>query len=119
VASRQDTPPRDHRIRRRAEFERVYSDGRKIYGRYMILFCVPGAEPPARFGLSVSRRVGGAVERNLVKRRMREICRRELAAPGAAHAEYVLTLRREAVAAPFEELRLEVSRLAARARKGR
>jgi ribonuclease P protein component len=113
----QGAPTQDLRIRRRAEFEQVYANGRKLYGRYMILFCVPRSEPPARFGLAVSRRVGGAVTRNRVKRRMREICRREL--PIVGPADYVLTLRREAVDAPFEELRAEVARLATRARKAR
>lgn len=81
----------------------------------MILFCVPRPEAPSRFGLAVSRKVGGAVVRNRVKRRMREICRREL----PAGADFVFTLRREAADAPFEDLRREVSRLAARSRSGR
>jgi ribonuclease P protein component len=85
----------------------------------MILFCLPRAEEPVRFGLAVSRKVGDAVVRNRVKRRMREICRRELFPSGAAPADFVLSLRREAATAPFGELRAEVARLAGRARRGR
>ena len=109
--------PQDFRIRRRAEYEKVYADGRKLYGRYMILFCLPRTEPPARCGFAVSRKVGGAVVRNRVRRRLREICRRELAAQPSA--DFVISVRREAAGAPFAELAAEVARLAAKARRGR
>lgn len=110
-------PLPDSRIRRRAEYERVYSEGRKLFGRYMILFCLGRSEPPSRCGLAVSRKVGGAVVRNRVKRRMREICRRELAAAPEPPADFVLSLRREAAEAPYEDLRQEVARLVRKARK--
>jgi ribonuclease P protein component len=68
------------RLSRSAEFERVYRRGRSHGNRFLVLHVFPrGDEGPApelgaapRLGLSVSRRVGGAVERNLVKRLLRE-----------------------------------------------
>ena len=68
------------RLSRSAEFERVYRQGRSKGNRYLVLYAFPRAEDavPAereagpRLGLSVSRRVGGAVERNRVKRVLRE-----------------------------------------------
>ena len=116
-ASSAQGAPTDFRIRRRAEYEKVYALGRKFYGRFMILFCAPRTELPARFGLAVSRKVGGAVIRNRVKRRLREICRKELV--GGPPADFVLSLRREAAAAGLEELRAEVVRLARKALGGR
>jgi ribonuclease P protein component len=61
------------RLSRSAEFERVYRQGRSVANRHLVLYTFPNAatERP-RLGLSVSRKVGGAVQRNKVKRLLRE-----------------------------------------------
>jgi ribonuclease P protein component len=69
------------RLSRSAEFERVYRQGRSTANRHLVLYAFPNpaAERP-RLGLSVSRKVGGAVERNRVKRLLREAFARAEAA---------------------------------------
>ena len=67
---------RPRRLSRSADFERVYRQGRSFGGRYFVLHLFPrsdGAEleKGPRLGLSVSRKVGGALERNKVKRLLR------------------------------------------------
>jgi ribonuclease P protein component len=61
------------RLSRSAEFERVYRQGRSIANRHLVLYMFPNASSSRpRLGLSVSRKVGGAVQRNRVKRLLRE-----------------------------------------------
>jgi ribonuclease P protein component len=71
--------PKRRRLSRSAEFERVYRQGRSKSNRFLVLYAFPRADgdteaEPAgpRLGLSVSRRVGGAVDRTRVKRALRE-----------------------------------------------
>jgi ribonuclease P protein component len=61
------------RLSRSAEFERVYRQGRSTANRHLVLYSFPtSSREGPRLGLSVSRKVGGAVERNRIKRLLRE-----------------------------------------------
>lgn len=63
------------RLRKHAQFCRVQSKGRRIGGKFLLVIFAPSAFLDVRFGLTVSKRVGNAVVRNRVKRRLRDILR--------------------------------------------
>jgi ribonuclease P protein component len=68
------------RLSRSAEFDRVFRQGRSLANRVLVLYAFPRSEEgEPRLGVSVSRRVGGAVERNHVKRLLREAFEQEAA----------------------------------------
>jgi ribonuclease P protein component len=65
------------RLSRSGDFDRVYREGRSHANRFLVLYAFPRRErdpgdDDTRLGISVSRKVGGAVERNAVKRSLRE-----------------------------------------------
>ncbi len=67
------TSPGRGRLSRSADFDRVFRQGRSHANRELVLYVFPRDEKqPARLGLSVSRKVGGAVTRNRIKRLLRE-----------------------------------------------
>ncbi|HEY7342189.1 MAG TPA: ribonuclease P protein component [Ktedonobacterales bacterium] len=107
------------RLRSPRDFQRVRAQGRRVSGAILLLGYAARSESdsagPTRIGLSVSRRVGGAVVRNRVKRRLREVIRRKLTriAPGY---DLVITARPGAADARMETLEQEVAGLLARAR---
>ena len=70
------------RIRRRAEFQKIYEHGVRVHGRYSTTFIRANGLPNGRLGIAATRKLGGAVERNRAKRLIREVFRRNKIAPG-------------------------------------
>ena len=68
--------PRSERLKKSSEFREVFEDGRRVAARGFVCYVVQREGRGRKFGVAVSRKVGGAVVRNRVKRYLREIYRR-------------------------------------------
>ena len=108
--------PKSRRLLRRADFQRVYSEGDKIPGPYFLLFSLRREPPgPCRIGLTASRKVGKAVVRNRAKRLLREAVRRHWDATPDGY-DCVLHVRRQIREAGYADVEAEVLRTMRRAR---
>ena len=94
------------RLSRSAEFDRVYRHGQSVSSRYLVLYVFPrqSASPTTaseasdqRLGVSVGRKVGGAVARNRVKRLLRQAFWSVVPAPAGDH-DYVIVARPDTAA---------------------
>lgn len=94
-------------LRKRAEFVQVQNKGKRHRGRSLLLMVYPNDSDKSRIGLTVSRKVGNAVVRNRVRRRLRESIR---ANPErfASGQDYVFIARARSATAGFSTLHKEV-----------
>ena len=92
-----------------SEFERVYKQGTAYRGRLFSVHAFPNELETLRLGLSVSKKVGNAVVRNTVRRKMREIFAAVAGETGGS-LDLVISARPAARDAAFEELREEFDR---------
>ena len=102
--------PKSARLLKRAEFRRVYDEGQRRNGSTFAVFYRPNGLAETRLGVTVPTRVGGAVLRNRVKRRLRELFRlnRERFPRGW---DIVMNPREAAGRVPFRSLEKEMLRL--------
>jgi ribonuclease P protein component len=106
--------PKAVRLHRATDFARMRREGAAFHGKLMLLSVlrIEAADRP-RFGIVTSRRVGGAVQRNRVRRRLREILRQ--AQRGIVNGVWLVLVARPAAAvAELAELRADWTRLAQR-----
>lgn len=110
--------PRSVRLRRRAEFKEAYAVGRKLHGEAVVVFIRWGTEGSARaprFGITVTRRAGGAVVRNRLKRQVRDVLRRFPGRSALDGADVVVNVRDGARGTPYRVLKADLDRLLSRA----
>lgn len=112
-------PARQHRITRGEDYRRTVRTGRRVGGAYCIthaVFSTP--DTPARFGFIISKAVGNAVTRNLIRRRLKTIIERRISR-GSVGIDIVFRAFPAIVDASFDELEAEVNRAVDRAEKQR
>ena len=94
-------------LRKRAEFVQVQNKGKRHRGRSLLLMVHPNDSDKSRIGLTVSRKVGNAVVRNRVRRRLRESIRSN-PERFASGQDYVFIARARAATAGSSALHKEV-----------
>ncbi len=105
---------RVERIRRRADFKAA-AKARRVGSRHFLMQMRSrdegdNSELPSRFGFTVTKKVGGAVVRNRIRRRLRELVRIDTGARAQPGRDYVLIARASAEKAGFAELRSDLAR---------
>ncbi len=104
--------PRDLRLRHKREFDAVFQQARAWNDNLLVLRALPNTVDHNRYGFVTSKRLGGAVVRNRVRRRLREITREAEVTGGY---DVVLSAKKAAADAPFADLRASAARLFGRA----
>jgi ribonuclease P protein component len=103
------------RLRHRTEFLAAATGAKAPATAFVLQSRNRRDQGPARVGFTVSRKVGGAVERNRVRRRLREVVRLSLPSRLQPGHDYVLIGRRAALKLPFERMLQEFDRALGRA----
>lgn len=106
----------NRRIRRRTEFQEIYEKGARISGRYLTLFVLGRQGGPSRLGVTATKKLGSAVERNRAKRVVREVFRQSDTPDGF---DLVVLPRRAMFDATFEHVQADFTAALGRRRHGR
>jgi len=108
--------PAENRLRHNRAFERIYREGSTVGEQHVVLHVLASADQasPALVGFAVSRKVGNAVARNRVRRRLREIVRTELRRLRAGE-QIVVAARASAGRATFVQLAASLRRALSKA----
>lgn len=106
--------PKKRRLLRHADFERVYKQGRRHFAAHMTVFYLRrdssdgDAREGLRVGFTVGRVLGGSVQRNRIKRRLREAVRLS-GFPPEVSADVVINPKRSLLGADFAEVREQMA----------
>ena len=100
------------RLRRRKDFDAVFQKGQVLTNRLLVLRSLPNQLPHNRYGFITSKRLGKAVVRNRVRRRLREGVH---SFPTRAGWDVIISARAPAAQADFHELKAAVANLFVRA----
>jgi ribonuclease P protein component len=104
--------PKSQRLLRHSDFERVYKQGRRHFAAHMTVFYLRRTDDElkgARVGFTVSKALGGAVQRNRIRRRLREAVRLGNFSAGVV-ADVVINPKRSALTADFGDLQGEIAK---------
>jgi ribonuclease P protein component len=102
----------EHRLTRPQQYASVYDKGSSFSSDLLVIRVLPNGLPISRYGFSINKRVGNAVIRNRIKRRLREIMRVTALVPSR---DIVFIIRPSAAGTDYTGIKKEVERLLSRA----
>ncbi len=97
------------RLRRRADFLRAAKGRKWTTPSLMLQMVARGEDGEPRIGFTASKRIGGAVERNRARRRLREAAREILPQRARRGHDYVIVARRECLTRPYDGLKKDLA----------
>jgi len=103
------------RLKKREDFSKVFKHGKAAANHQLVVYYKPShAAESFRVGISVSKKIGNAVVRNTMRRRLKEIVR-QMEDKIAKHVDIVIIVRKPAVEMHYSELRRSVNHVIKRA----
>ena len=96
-------------LKKNYEFRRLYSKGKSCANAYLVVYCRKNHSGRSRIGYTVSNKVGHAVVRNRIRRRLREAAERALASQTERRCDVVIVARSEVLGAKFQTLVADLS----------
>ncbi len=107
--------PKSDRILKRELFRRVYDTGKKIQARFFTAFILPNSQQQSRIGITATRKTGNSVERNRLRRRVRELYRRNKwrVPPGI---DIVINVKDGLARAGYDEIEKDFAKMLERSR---
>jgi ribonuclease P protein component len=100
-------------LTKRGEFKKVFELGSKFPSKFIIIYALPNELNCCRLGLSVSRKTGNAVVRNKIRRRLREIFRKQLKDQPLCY-DFVVVARSASAGAAFADLQMSIIKIISR-----
>ena len=105
---------REDRILKRADYQRCYREGARHFAKLLTVHVHSSLSGRPRLGVTATRKVGGSVVRQKLRRRTREIYRRWEGRGSLPAVDIVVHLRPQAAGSSFEELRHQIEHILAR-----
>ena len=105
---------KQNRLKKRYQFNYVYRAGEHFSGKFLVLYVTPSKTKDIKVGLAVTKKIGHAVKRNLVRRRLREIIQKQL--PNLKQNYNIIVVTKEGILdASFTDIELDFVKLTKRA----